>query len=236
MSIKELTKDKFFNSKEACESTIKNILRAANIISRALPSLYTRMRKKHIAQRLIFARNHKNWTRDDWELVIFSDESDFFPTKTGKKYYRTKGKAIHPDPKQLCREIHSNITIKVWGIVSYWGVGPLIRYTDTVKDYKYITWMETHLLSEYPELQGAAWFQEEQAPFILWTINIVENIWLYLQNELYQISHTLRSPEDTWRETQKIWHSIQLRYIQELYKSLPGRMKKVFEKRGGPIA
>ena len=31
--------------------------------------------EEHIAQRLEFARQHENWTEDQWARVLFSDET-----------------------------------------------------------------------------------------------------------------------------------------------------------------
>ena len=31
-----------------------------------------------------FAREHRWWNVNNWSLVVFSDESDFFPVRSGK--------------------------------------------------------------------------------------------------------------------------------------------------------
>ena len=266
MSINDIIKDDDLNPKGASEGTIRNLLAAANIISRVLPSLYTGLSKRHLAQRVNFAKRHKNWTQIEWELLMFSDEADILPNKSGKRYYRTKGRQSYPDPRRYIREIKQNITIKVWGVISCFGVGPLIRYTGTMEEDKYMDILETYVVQEYPQLQGASWVETDLPPFIFvddnagahrsnnvkkwkeengfvpfqWPahspdLNIIENIWSYIEEELYQIGARLRSPDDTWRETQRIWNSIRVEYITKLYQSLPGRLERVLQKRGGPI-
>ena len=136
-SIRDLTNNKSFNPKEAGKSTVYNLLSAAFIFARAVPKLFSGMKKKHIIQRRLFAKKYQNWTQNDWELIIFSDEADIFPIKCGKKYYRIRGNQKYPDPTQLCEDIDPDITIKVWGVISCFGVGPLVRYSGTMKQDKY---------------------------------------------------------------------------------------------------
>jgi len=73
------------------------------------------MKKIHVIGRRAFARRYKNWTIDDWNLVIFTDEADLFPTKSGKRYCRTRGKGNAPNPTQHCQDSQPKIAVKVWG-------------------------------------------------------------------------------------------------------------------------
>src|ERR1700761_7342561 len=47
--------------------------------------------KENIKKRFEWAKEHKNWTKEDWRRVIFSDESPFtlFPD-SGKMYVRRR--------------------------------------------------------------------------------------------------------------------------------------------------
>jgi len=84
----DLEKDRAFNSKRASKATLNTLLLQVHIFSRALSSLYCNLTKKHIIMRRRFANMYKNWTKKDWDLVIFSDKSDLFPTKCERRYYR----------------------------------------------------------------------------------------------------------------------------------------------------
>ena len=94
---------------------------------------------------------------------FFPDESDLFPAKSGKKLLRLK-EGQHLIDVPIREGMKKNLTIKVWGAISYSGTGPLIRYEDTMKAQKYIEILETHLLQTYPELRN----QEVEKRIQIW--------------------------------------------------------------------
>ena len=67
-------------------------------------------------------------------------------------------------------------------------------------------------------------------------INIIENVWAYVQDKLFDVRDQIRSPNETWERVQQIWEEISLAYIQDLYLDLPERMKELVENKGGPIS
>ena len=66
-------------------------------------------------------------------------------------------------------------------------------------------------------------------------LSIIENIWAYVEDRLYERKETLKNAEDAWERTQEIWRSIEIDFIRNLYKSLPDRMIKLKNQKGGPI-
>ena len=55
-----------------------------------------------------------------------------------------------------------NLTIKVWGTISHLGVGPLIRYYETMNATKYEGILDIYLLQEYSMLNGSEMEEEGQ--------------------------------------------------------------------------
>ena len=170
----------------------------------------------------------------------------------------------------LDKESQKFLTVKVWGVISTRGVGPLVRYRGTLKakDYKEI--LEAHLLQNYPRLSNqyrredgseraprgflfmddnakahrgkivTKWKTENHINSLKWPasspdLNIIENVWAYLKDELYQARKELKSPDDTWLKAQQIWHSINLDFIENLYNSLPIRISTLKVNKGGII-
>lgn len=88
----------------------------------------TVLRPRNIRKRLIFAKDHLHWTKEQWANVIFNDESKFelFGTKRrvfvrrqeGEKY---KKSCIVPTVK------HGGGSVMVWGGISVKGSIPLKR-------------------------------------------------------------------------------------------------------------
>ena len=48
----------------------------------------------------------------------------------------------------------------------------------------------------------------------------MENLWAYVQDQLYKISGTLGDADDVWQAAQRIWYAIPLEMIIKLYRSL----------------
>lgn len=270
-SIRDIADDPLLNPKGASKTTINDVLLNNKVTSRVLPKRLPDLTKKHVAKRKKFSKDHLNWDTSDWELVIFSDESDLFPVKCGRQFVHLRENQTIMDIIPITLERQKELTIKVWGALSFDGVGPLLRYEDSMNGIKYRNILTNHLLPTYPWLESSMMeeepledelptfkfvhdkssvhtsnlitgFMNDNAVYSLdWPpnspdINIIENVWSYIKDELYKVSERLNCANDTWEKTVQIWNEIPLNYIQNLYKSLPNRMKELKNMKGGPIA
>jgi transposase len=266
-SLKTLTDNRALNSKNVCKTTVYNMLKEAQIFSMVLSRRFDQLSKKNINDRKIFCKEHKNWAKEDWEWILFSDESDLFPIKCGKRYLRVRNEKKILDPKSLTKNIQRNITVKVWGIIGYNGPGPLIRYHGPLTQDDYIEILQEGLLKAYPSIKAPSMasnsnhhrlmFADDNASshrahsVLEWKdknqinslrlparspdINVIENVWAYLQDKLYEIADKLEDSEDVWNNALRIWHSINNEYIEKLYSSLPGRIERIAKRNGAPI-
>jgi DDE superfamily endonuclease len=55
------------------------------------------------------------------------------------------------------RDIQRSLTIKVWGIISINGLGPLVRYNDTMTAIKYRDLLGKEVLRAYPNIKAPSW-------------------------------------------------------------------------------
>ncbi|KAG1495050.1 hypothetical protein G6F52_013074 [Rhizopus delemar] len=94
----------------------------------------------HMKKRLAWANAHKDWTKDDWRRMIFSDETKVNVWGSdGVKYYWKR-----PDDK--LRFHHLDLTVKggggnvmMWGCITYDGPGYACRiYDGTMKKEDYV--------------------------------------------------------------------------------------------------
>jgi len=253
-----ISKDDNINPEGASTRTVGRILLDKGLKSVNYSSYDLTIRPKNIDERYEFAKSHYFWTIDQWSQVIFSDESDLLPQKCGKMKVRKRtGEQIFLPPDENLR----NLTVKVWGEISYFGVGPLIRYEDTMKADKYIKILEGNVLHYWPNLKSGLkgndhplLFQEDNAKahvnkdtkkfflknkisLLSWPpqsadLSPIENVWALLQDGLYNHRHDLFSPEDTYEKAVEIWYNIKLDNIQNLYYSLPDRIHSVYENQG----
>lgn len=266
-SLRDLAKNDIINDKGVSWITIRNIVMSYGVYSRIKPKRLDDLSQKNIKNRLKFAQDHLHWTKSEWDLVIFSDEADLFPTKTGREYVRLRPNQLLVDALPASKQSRKNVTVKVWGAICSSGVGPLVRYTGTIRKENYLKMLQTYLFHAYPMLERPppeaecgfppfifmddnapahtakivkAWKRENGIVTLTWPskspdLNIIENIWAYVQDELYRIRDHITCPDDTWREALNIWNNIPIAYIENLYNSLPNRMNEIKLKKGGPI-
>lgn len=63
-------------------------------------------------------------------------------------------------------------------------------------------------------------------------LNIIENVWLYIQRKLQSHIHMINSPDELLQQTLQIWQDINLNYVRNLYESLPRRIQQVIRLKG----
>ncbi len=198
----------------------------------------------------------------DWSRIVFSDESDLFPDKQGKLHYRRyAGERLDLDVGMQTR--WDSRKVKVWGSISYYGVGTLVRFQDTVTSDNYIEFFKDVLLKDFPLLRGTKtragkfifqhdnamphvaiktlnYLKEQNVNYLLWPsyspdLSPIENVWGFIKEELYKKNDLLETVDDTWQEIQTIWYYKVNNILKKLYESLPNRMEKVVELHGKRI-
>lgn len=97
------------------------------------PLLSAVMKKK----RLMWAKQHREWTANDWKRVIFSDESKFnLIGPDGKQTVRRRAKERYLDECLLPTVKHSPY-VMVWGCMTNWGLGRILLLDGSVNAAKY---------------------------------------------------------------------------------------------------
>ena len=67
-------------------------------------------------------------------------------------------------------------------------------------------------------------------------ISIIENVWSFLKNGLYEDRNHIRDKDDLWEYALHYWYSDRLDHlIPRLYSSLPGRVQQLVHNLGYPI-
>ena len=64
------------------------------------------------------------------------------------------------------------------------------------------------------------------------TLNIIENVWLLMKNTVKRIMRDINTVHDLKRVLLRTWKSIPLMYIQNLYSSIPKRLRVVIRSNG----
>jgi len=219
------------------------------------------MPERALAIRLKFAQEYvKN--PQFWSKVIFSDECDLYPYKSGKLYIR-RHRREHPLSYYNMSTRWDKRTVKVWGCISIDGVGPLVLYDDKMDSTTLLDIFNTDLVPEYPGLIGTRtrpgpllfqqdnagphrhhdvikWFEDNHVHKIFWPpyspdLNPIENVWGIVQDKLNEYNRDLKTSDDVWEKSKEIWENDINQYIPQLYESMHNRIVEVIERSGARL-
>lgn len=203
------------------------------------------------------AKIYQHLTLNDWRSVVFSDEATIYSerTQTSVRWVRMGDEGPPPEQEDL-----RNKAINVWGYIRYDGQGEIFRFDYTMRKEEYLATLQEHLLDATEPLNGRGerlifqhdgasyhgakiikdWIALSPIKFLPWPpqspdINIIENVWASIKNELWKQIAEIKSSNDIWEKTYQIFNNLTLEYIHKLYSSLPKRMKAIIDKHGNRI-
>ena len=101
----------------------------------------------HIKQQKKWAEEVADWSEEDWDLVLFSDESQFnlFGSDGRQWCWRRVGEeCLLRNVKKRVK--HGGGSLMVWGCITPWGVGRLHRIKGNMDSKQYCSILEQSLL------------------------------------------------------------------------------------------
>ena len=240
----------------ASRRTVRRRLLSANLLSRRA-SKKPLLSKKNIKDRLAFCRKYQNWSVEQWNRVIFSDEAPFrlFGSSGRTLVRRRNGERFNKDC--VVPTVKHPETVHVWGCFSARGTGALqLLPKNTAMNG---AWYEKVLVEEllptiddqFPDLNCV--FQHDGAPchravgvknllkdFEVeelgpWPgnspdLNPIENLWSILKQKVdTRKPTTINGLQDLILQE---WTSIDLNLIRKLVSSMPKRIQEVLKKKG----
>lgn len=153
--------------------------------------------------------------------------------------------------------------MKAHGIIKYNKVGPLSKYEGTMTAQTYITTLQDNLLPMSLSLKGTRtreskqtffydgasahraqltqdWFKENKINAVILPpkspdINIIENCWSLVKDELFKKNQKLKTQEQIWQEGVKIWNDKVPKITSKLYDSIPERLQCIIDSDGKRI-
>jgi len=103
-----------------------------------------------IKKRLTWAKNHSAFSQDDWNKVVFSDESTFEILADKAQFVRRRtGEQHHPEC--VVTTVKHPTSIMVWSCISTKGTGRLYIVQGTMKQDQYKTVLQTRLIPQLRE-------------------------------------------------------------------------------------
>jgi hypothetical protein len=240
---------------DVSEETIRNRLRMEGGFKNRYAVQKPFLTEKHMDARLAWAREHIHWTQEQWNKVLWTDESPFYLRwRSRKRVWIRKGQRL--DPKYLQGTVKHPPKIMVWGCFTRWGTGS-ITCIEGIMDAKYYVDMvksnlEMTIPGYYPDKDfifqqdndpkhksrlATTFFEKENITVMGWPaqspdLNPIENLW-------HQLNFTLKERDcknlgELWEFVADQWLMMDKKRLEVLVDSMHDRCQAVIDAKGGP--
>ena len=215
-----------------------------------------RIREVNRVKRLAWCKANRNKTVGDyWKQVIFSDECKVEIGNNHKVYvWRKAGEEWDRDC--LRTPVVKRLSLMIWGCITYNGIGLISVLNGNMNAQNYLDVLENNLwpifARHFPNQPYI--FQDDNAPIhrahivnnymeennvttMEWPaqsadLNIIENVWKKLKVELENQAVNITTRVILEDAIRTVWSEISQEYIQNLYFSIPKRIRAVIKAKG----
>ena len=215
---------------------------------------------KHMEERYKFALAHKDWTKEDWRRVVWSDETKInrFGSDGITWGWKKEGESLQPHHVRPTLK-HGGGSIMVWGCITSEGPGYLTRIDVNMTSNVYCEILNDELRKsiDYYDLdESKLHFQHDNDPkhtskktaeelrkfqfqVLPWPsqspdLNPIEHIWALLKRRL--VSDYEDPPSgilELWDRVEEVWNSITKEECLQVIDSMPDRIRAVIDAKGG---
>lgn len=216
------------------------------------------------AMRLKFANEHKGWTAEQWQRVVFTNESTICcKWDKSKKSWRVLQNWNDPIfVRQLT--VSNRPFINVWAMVTYQGLGPIIRVENgSLTPEEYIKLMDNVMvpfLLDGPFRDGSFILQQDATSTYIsspvlkhleahdvqqlhWhpkceDLNAIRSAWGLVKERLWRRRLRDPSPDNMWALIEKEWNKIRAmpNLVRSFYVTIPEKIQEVIDLKGGAIS
>ncbi len=214
---------------------------------------------RHMKQRMEFALRHQYWTEDDWNQVIWSDETKI--NRIGSD--RCKWVWKKPGNGLAAKDVKGTVkfgggSLMMWGCMTAQGVGYACHIDGHLDAETYTHIMDNELMQtvEYYGLEkdklifqqdndpkhtskkASNWFASEGIQLLEWPaqspdLNPIEHLWSYLKARLAEYDRHPKGILELWERVDNEWNKIPPQMCIDLIKRMPQRIQAVLKAKGG---
>jgi len=238
---------------DASARTVRRRLDEAGLLGRVARIEFP-LNEEHIRKRLAFAHAFGDWSPEDWDRVLFSDESYIHLGYHGQTWVQRPEDTAYLEEYMVLGQRQFSPKIGMWACFSSHGVGPM-RLFDENMDARLYTdfmarYMKPHALCMWPNaewfyLQDNAtyhsavasrrWFHNNGVTCIEFPphspdLNPIENLWAHLKRRIED--HNARSIDELEEIISEEWAEMSVDFCACLTHSMPQRLRLVVEAGG----
>ena len=215
--------------------------------------------RHHKKARMDVALSHKEWTLEDWERVVWSDETKVNRLGSdGRKWvWKRVGEPLTDRLVQGTKKFGGG-SIMVWGCMTWDGVGMACKIDGKMDGELYCQILDDELqetLSYYRKNPAHVLFQQDNDPkhtskraqnwfnnhcinVMKWPsqspdLNPIEHLWNHVKRKLGEYEDPPNSVQELWDRFQEEWDRIEPIVCQNLIESMPRRIEAVLKAKGG---
>ena len=206
-----------------------------------------------------FALSYRDWTKEDWKQVIWSDETKINHIGSEGKKWAWKKTGEGPSDRLVEGIVKfGRGSLMIWGCMTWDGVGMACKIDGNMDTDIYIQILEDGLqqtLEYYGKTPDDIIFQQDNDPkhtsrrakqwffdhgyeVMVWPVqspdlNPLEHLWFLLKRRLGEYSEPPKGILELWEHIQVEWEKIEVGECQRLIESMPRRIEEVIKAKGG---
>ena len=234
--------------------TIRNRLHKDFKLPVRKPLKKTLITPRMAQQRLEFCCRYEDWTSEDRQKVMFSDESTFLQFASYKPFVHRPLGSSPVNSRYLQPTVRHPPSVMVWGCFSSQDQDGLycLPKGQTMNASRYISVLDDHLL-HFMSIHGCTtfqqdsaschkaksvmkWFQTKKVRMLNWPgnspdLNPIENLWALIKKKVSTSNPT--TLDELKRTIKEIWcKDIDQNVCKNLTDSMPSRIQKVIKNKG----
>ena len=214
--------------------------------------------QKNIKARLEFAKNYQDWTENDWNRVIFSDESKINRFNSdGRSWGWFRDTSMLEDRNVNIQIKHGGGGIMIWGCMTSQGVGYLCKIEGNMDQHLYKSILDDDLMNtidfydldmeqvifqhdndpKHKAKSVQKWLSEQEFKTLEWPaqspdLNPIEHLWAEVKRRLNKYDSPPKGVIELWERVQLIWNEISPEVCQNLFNSMARRIQAVIKSKG----
>ncbi|KAL4504572.1 hypothetical protein ABPG72_010018 [Tetrahymena utriculariae] len=250
----DIQKSKTLNPNGASVRCVQYLLKEIGFNCRKSPSR-PMLSDQNVDRRYEFALDMSEWSQNEIRQILFSDECKIFCQKRGNSFIRVnKGYKVQKQLFTQTQKNHGGKEIMVWAIISNNGPLRIVqieglmnseKYLSIIQDfYRYNSQYKRNYIFQQDNCRVhtskiiKSYFEEQQIEQLSWPsqspdLNIIEHIWSFLKNYLFEKQQKIRNKDDLWEFCKKGFYSSECsELITKLYSTFMDRIEELISSNG----